>query len=210
MSGPYDLEEQERLDAVRHWWEDNARFVYGAIVALLLAIGGWRGYAYWSETQKEEASALGAGLAKARGDAKATADIAQQLIDKYPRSFSASDAALAAAQAAFEAGDLASAQARLEWVLKSGRDEHRGVARLRLAAVLLDQKKAAEALTALDANTDEAYGALVADMRGDILFSQGRLDEARAAYKQALDKSGPRSPLRSLTELKLGALGGAT
>ena len=210
MSGPYDLEEQERLDAVRHWWEDNARLVYGAIVALLLAIGGWRGYVFWSETQKEEASAMVSGLAKARGDAKATADIAQQLIDKHPRSFAASDAALAAAQAAFEAGDLAGAQSRLEWVLKSGRDEHRGVARLRLAAVLLDQKKPAEALSTLDANTDEAYGALVADMRGDILFSQGRLDEARAAYKLALDKAGPRSPLRSLTELKLGALGGAT
>ena len=65
MSGPYDLEEQERLDAVRHWWEDNARQVYGAIVVLLLAVGGWRGYVFWSETQKEEASAMVSGLAKA-------------------------------------------------------------------------------------------------------------------------------------------------
>lgn len=210
MSGPYDLEEQERLDAIRHWWEDNARLVYAAVVALLLAVGGWRGYVFWSNTQKEEASALGAGLAKARGDAKATAELAQQLADKHPRSFAASDASLAAAQAAFDAGDLAGAQARLEWVLKNGRDEHRGVARLRLAAVLLDQKKPAEALSTLEANTDEAYGALVADMRGDILFSQGRLDEARAAYKLALDKASPRNPLRNLTELKLGALGGPT
>lgn len=210
MSGQYDLEEQERLDALRHWWEDNSRLVYGAVVALLLAVGGWRGYLFWSGSQKEEATALAAGLAKARGDAKATADIAQEVIDKHPGSFAASDATLAAAQAAFDAGDLAAAQSRLEWVTKNGRDEHKGVARLRLAAVLLDQKKPAEALATLDANTDEAYGALVADLRGDILFSQGRMDEARAAYKLALDKAGPRSPLRNVTELKLGALGGAT
>ena len=210
MSGPYDLEEQERLDAVRHWWQDNARFIYGAVVAVVLGIGGWRGYVFWSESQKEEATSLAAGLSKARGDAKATVDIAQQLVDKHPKSFAASDAALAAAQAAFDAGDLAAAQSRLEWVMKNGRDEHRGIARLRLASVLLDQKKPAEALSTLEANTDEAYGALVADLRGDILFAQGKVDEARAAYKLALDKAGPRSPLRSVTELKLAALGGAT
>ena len=139
-----------------------------------------------------------------------TADLAQQLADKHPQSFAASDAALAAAQAAFDAGDLAAAQSRLEWVMKNGRDEHRGIARLRLASVLLDQKKPAEALSTLESNTDEAYGALVADLRGDILFAQGKVDEARAAYKLALDRAGPRSPLRSVTELKLAALGGAT
>ena len=58
------------------------------------------------------------------------------------------------------------------------------------------------------ASTEPAFAALAADLRGDIHFSQGRLDEARAAYKLAIEKSDARSPTRSLTELKLGALGG--
>jgi predicted negative regulator of RcsB-dependent stress response len=41
------------------------------------------------------------------------------------------------------------------------------------------------------------------------MLAQGRLDEARAAYKLAMDKSGPRNPVKSLAETKLNALGGA-
>ena len=209
MAGSYDFEEQERIAAIQHWWEDNAKFIYGAVAAFVLSVGGCKGWQYWTVQQAEEAATMVAELPKARGDAKKTADIAQAVIDKHPKTFFASEAALAAAQAAFDAGDLAAAQARLEWVVNHGRDEHRGLARVRLAAVLLDLKKYPEALETLEANRDDAYAALVADLKGDILFAQGRLDEARAAYKLAIDKSDARSPLRSLTELKLGALGGA-
>jgi predicted negative regulator of RcsB-dependent stress response len=209
MAGPYDFEEQERIAAIHHWWEDNARYVYVAVAAFVLAVAGWRGWQYWTRTQAEEAAAMVAEMKKVRADTKRYNDYAQAVIEKFPRSFYASEAALASARASFDAGDLATAQSRLEWVAKNGREEHRGIARVRLAAVLLDQKKHAEALEVLDANKDEAYGAMVADLRGDVLFAQGRIDEARAAYKLALEKADARSPLRSVTELKLGALGGA-
>lgn len=208
MAGSYDFEEQERIAAIQHWWEDNAKIVYAAVAALVLSVGGWRGWQYWSAVRTAEAAALAGEIAKVRGDAKKTADVAQAVIEKYPDSFFASEAALASAQVSFEAGDLAGAQSRLEWAMEHGREEHRGVARIRLAAVLLDLGKHAEALKVLDGNKDESWAAMAADLRGDILFAQGRNDEARAAYKLALDKSDARSPLRSLTELKLGALGG--
>ena len=209
MAGSYDFEEQERIAAIQHWWEDNAKFVYGAVAAFVLSVGGWQGWKYWSAVQAEDAAAMASQLAKVRGDAKRTGDIAQAIVDKHPRSFFASEAALTAAQTSFAAGDLAGARSRLEWVMANGRDEHRGIARIRLAAVLLDEKKHAEALQVLDGNKDEAWTPMAADLKGDILFAQGRIDEARAAYKLAIDKSDPRSPLRSLTELKLGALGGS-
>jgi predicted negative regulator of RcsB-dependent stress response len=208
MAGSYDFEEQERIAAIQNWWEDNAKFVYAAIAAFALSIAGWRGWQYWTATQAADAAAMVAQLDKAQGDAKKSADIAQAVIDKHPRSFFASEAALASAQASFAAGDLAGAQSRLEWVMANGRDEYRGLARIRLASVLLDQKKYPEALQVLEGNKDEAWAALAADLKGDIFFAQGRIDEARAAYKLALDKSDPRSPLRNFTELKLGALGG--
>ena len=208
MAGPYDLEEQERIAAMKAWWEDNARWVYALIAVAVVAVAGWRGWEYWNRVQNEEAAALSQELARARGDAKKTGDLAQALADKYPRTFYASEAGLVAARTAFDAGDLEGARARLEWVVKNGRAEHKGVARLRLAAVLLDQKKPKEALEVLDQSTDPAFAALTADLRGDIHFSQGRLDEARAAYKLAIEKSDARSPTRNITELKLGALGG--
>lgn len=210
MAGPYDLEEQERIAAIKAWWEDNARFVYAAIAALVIAVAGWRGWDYWNRVQAEEAAALSQELAKSRTDPKKALDLATALAEKYPRTFYASEAGLVAARSAFEAGNLEGARARLEWVVKNGRAEHKGVARLRLAAVLLDQKKPKEALEVLDQNTEPAFAALTADLRGDIQFSQGRLDEARASYKLAIEKSDPRSPTKALTELKLGALGGAS
>ena len=208
MAGPYDFEEQERIAAMKAWWEDNARWVYASIAVVVVAVAGWRGWDYWNRVQGEEAAAISQEIAKSRGDAKKTADLSQVLADKYPGTFYASEAALIAARAAFDAGDLEGARKRLEWVVKNGRAEHKGVARLRLAAVLLDQKKPKEALEVLDQNADPAFAALNADLRGDIHFSQGRLDEARAAYKLAIEKSDARSPTRNLTELKLGALGG--
>jgi predicted negative regulator of RcsB-dependent stress response len=93
--------------------------------------------------------------------------------------------------------------------MEHGVDELRGVARLRLAAVQLEQKKYDEALRTLDANKEEAFVAAVADLRGDVMLAQGRIDEARAAYKLATEKAGPRAPVKMLAENKLAALGGA-
>ena len=78
-----------------------------------------------------------------------------------------------------------------------------------LAAVLLDEKKFDEALKSLDAVDDPSYAALVADLKGDIMLVQGRSDEARAAYKTAVEKAGDRNPLKQIAQTKLEALGGA-
>jgi predicted negative regulator of RcsB-dependent stress response len=80
---------------------------------------------------------------------------------------------------------------------------------MRLAAILLEEKKYPEALKILDDNKDEAFVALASDLRGDIMLTQGRIDEARAAYKTATEKAGPRNPVRQIAETKLNALGGS-
>ena len=210
MAGEYDFEEQERLAELKAWWEDNRWFVLGAIAAALLAIAGWRGWQYWSARQADDAAAMFTPVAEAAKskDAKKIADAAKPLADKHPGSFPASEAALLAAKTAFEAGNLAEARKHLEWVIDKGVEEHRGVARMRLAAVLLEDKKYEEALKVLDANKDEAFVPLAADMRGDIMFAQGRLDEARAAYKLASEKAEPRNPVKGIADTKLNALGG--
>ncbi len=211
MSGSYDFEEQERLAELKGWWEDNRWYVIGGIAAAILGFAGFRGWHFWTTQQAENAAAMYSPLAsgvKAK-DAAKVAEAGSALIDKYPGSFYASEAALVLAKNAFEAGDLEEARKRLEWASANGVEAPRGVARLRLAAVLMEQKKFPEALQVLDGNTDEAFVALVADLRGDIMLAQGRIDEARAAYKLAMEKATPRNPVRSIAETKLNALGGA-
>ena len=210
MAGSYDFEEQERLAELRAWWEDNRLYVVAAIVAAIVAYAGWQGWRWWNVRQNEDAAAMYKPVAEAvkGNDAKKIAEAAQPLILKHPGSFYASESALYAAKAAFDAGNLEEARKQLDWVMNHGVEEHRGVARTRLAGVLMEQKKYDEALKVLDGNTDKSFAASVADIRGDIMLAQGRIDEARAAYKAAVEKAEGRNPVKQIAETKLNALGG--
>src|SRR6185436_8588376 len=207
MAGSYDFEEQERIAELKGWWEDNRWYVVAAVAAAVLAFAGYRGWLYWSASQAEDAAAMYVAVSKAQKEQRVAA--VDALVAKHPGSYYASEGQLVVARDRFDAADLPGAEKRLEWVMERGVEEHRGVARLRLAAVLLEQKKYPEALKVLDGNRDDAFTALVADLRGDIMLAQGRLDEARAAYKLAAEKADPRNPVKGIVETKLNALGGA-
>lgn len=207
MAGSYDFEEQERIAELKAWWEDNRWFVFGAIVAAVLAFVGFRGWQYWTASRADDAGAMYVAATKAAAAERAAA--VDALVAKHPGSYYASEGQLVVAKERFDAGDLAGAEKRLDWVMERGVEEHRGIARMRLAAVMLEQKKYADALKVLDGNKDEAFVALAADLRGDIMLAQGRLDEARAAYKMASEKANPRNPVKMIADTKLNALGGA-
>ena len=211
MAGSYDFEEQERLAELKAWWEDNRVYVYGAVAAAVIAFGGWKGWQFWQLRRDEDAAALFLPVSEAQrtGDPKKIAAAAEKVVAAQPGSFYASQSALIAAKTAFEAGNLDEARKHLEWVMNKGASVHRGVARVRLAAVLLEQKKYDEALAILDANKEPGFVALAADMRGDVMLAQGRLDEARAAYRLAIEKSDARNPVKGIAQTKLNALGGA-
>jgi len=205
----FDLEEQERLDALKDWWKANGLVVYAALAVLIITIAGVKGWRYYHDTRADAAAEMFADLDNnALADAKKRRDGATQLMDKYPESPYAARAALAEAQVDFDAKDTASAQRNLRWVIENSRlSQFQSIARLRLAAVLLDAKKYDEALKLLDDNKDSAFLALTADLRGDIFAAQSKSAEARAAYKLALEKLPASSPLRQVVQIKLDALG---
>jgi predicted negative regulator of RcsB-dependent stress response len=115
-----------------------------------------------------------------------------------------------AAKASYTTGEVDEAKKNLQWVVDHAKDdESRDIARLRLAGVLIDEKKYDDALKLLSAKPSDAYSMLYADRRGDILALQGKKAEARSAYTQALEKTDAQSPYRRLIEVKLDALGEA-
>jgi predicted negative regulator of RcsB-dependent stress response len=207
----YDLQEQEQLEAVKAWWQRYGRFLVVVVVACLatiLAIQGWR---YYRHQQSLAAATLYGQLAEAAraNEGKKVRDIAGEITDKYSGTAYAAMAALSAARASFDAHDLAQAKRWLVWVIDhAGQDEVRDVARLRLAGVLLDEKKYGEALALTEAPHGAAFDGLFADMKGDILLAQGKTQEARDAYRVAIEKSDPQSPYRPTIQAKLDALGG--
>ena len=100
------------------------------------------------------------------------------------------------------------AKTQLQWVIDhAGEDTLKDVARLRLAALLLDEKNYADALKLLDAKHPDSFDGLYADLRGDVLSAQGKTDEARSSYKLAYEKIDAQSMYRNLIQMKLDALG---
>jgi len=210
-----DLEEQEKLEAVKAWWKENGRLVVLAVLAGALAVAGVKGWRWYQERQSLEAGRLYETLEGAArgGDAKALRDTAGTLVEQYPRTLYASMGALAAARFYFDRADLKSAKAQLQWVAEhAGRDDFRDLARLRLAAVLLDEKAVDEALKLLEEPPQAAFAGQVAALRGDLLVAKSRTEEARAAYRLALEKteasSGASAAFRESVQVRLDALGG--
>jgi len=208
----YNLEEQEQIDALKAWWTEYGNLVVLAVIACLVTIAAFQGWRYYRAQQTERAGALFSQLGEAEraNEAKKVRDIAAQIEEKYASTPYAGMAALAAAKAGFTTGEMEDAKKHLQWAVEKARDdEMRDVARLRLAGILLDEKKYDEALKVLSAKPADAYVALHADLRGDILTAEGKVAEARTAYQLALEKSDPAGRYRSLIELKLDALGDA-
>jgi predicted negative regulator of RcsB-dependent stress response len=208
----YDLEEQEQIAAIKGWWNDYGKLVLLVAIACLVTVAGFQGWRYYRAQQTERAATLYNQLMEAeRGnDAKRVRDIAGQIIDSHGSSQYAGMAALAAAKAGVATGELEDAKKRLQWASERAKeDELRDVARLRLAGVLLDEKKYDEALKLLAVKSGDSFAMLYADLRGDVLSAQGKAADARKEYQQALDKSEANSNYRRLIELKIDALGEA-
>ncbi len=206
----YDIEEQEQLESLKAWWAKYGNAILGVATVILLAAAAWNGWKWYERREAAQAVGYFEALEKAAEarDIARVKDSAGTILEKYGRSAYAPRAALLAAHAYVEAGDTKSARAQLQWVIDRSKDEALiPVARLRLAGLLLDEKLLDEAMNALSTPAPAAFAALYADRRGDILIAQDKRDEARASYKEALEKLDPASELQSSIQLKLDALG---
>jgi predicted negative regulator of RcsB-dependent stress response len=209
----YDLEEQEQIDQLKAFWAK-----YGNLFTwvLIVVLAGYAGWTYWNNKQSSHASQA-AGLysametsIEAKDDTKAltaAGDIRKDFGDTVYAQFSA----LAAARIAVDANNAKEAKAQLQWVIDSKyNDEFAVIARVRLSGILLDEKAYDDAMKLLAAEVPAKFQVLVLDRKGDILAAQSKIDEARAMYKSALDKTDEKSPAHNMIELKLESVGGSS
>ena len=205
----YDLEEQEQLAAFKAWWTEHGGAIVLGATLMLAAIAAWNGWMWYQRSQAAQAAVLYDTLQKAArsNDLKTTRETAGAILENFPRSAYAPLAALVSAKVQFQAGDLKTARAQLQWAIEHARsDEIRSIATLRLASVLLDDNEPDAALKILEAKPHPGFEALYASQRGDIFASQKKRSEARAAYRTALEKA-EAGTLRDTLRLKLEALG---
>lgn len=211
----YDLEEQEQISELKAWWAQYGTLVTTIAMIAALASVGWQGWQWYQNRNAGEAGALYFAVQQAaeQQDAQKARDAAGRLIGEYSGTAYAQLGALLSAGVQFSGGDLDNARAQLEWAADKGKDPAlRDLARLRLAAVLLQKGELDAALARLQVAPTATYAARYADLRGDVLAAQGKAAEARAAYQaaiEALASGGDQATtLREVVRVKLESLEG--
>ena len=222
----YDLEEQEQLAEVKAWWKQYGNLLINILTAAAVIAAAWQGWNWYQRKQTGEAAAVYGVLQKAvqESNLQAVKQTSGELLEKYPRSSYAPMGALNAAKVMADNGDAKTARLQLAWVVDKGKNEVRELARLRLAALMIDDKEFDQALKQLEAKPVAGFEARFADARGDVLRAQGKASEAVTAYRAAIEalqtaeKTGRDSMqnwqqqsnavFRELLQQKIDALGG--
>lgn len=213
MANHFDLEEQEQIDQIKHFWKTWGTLITAAVVVVCGGFAAYNGYNYWQNRQANQAAGLldevdAAIVAK---DPQRIQHAFDDMKSRYASTAQAGMAGLAAAKAMADAKNLDGAKAALEWVAKDAKDDaQKSLARLRLASVLIEQKAYPEALAQLNASFPPEFNAAAADRKGDVLALQGDTKGAVAEYQKAFSGMEERSQYRRVIEAKLNALGAQT
>ena len=210
MANNFDLEEQEQLAELKHFWDTWGNLITWVLIAVFGAVAAWNGWNYWQRTQATQAAALFDEVDRAAA-ASETARVERSFADikeRFPRTAFAHQAGLLAARVFEEKGNVDGAKAALSWVADQASDEgYQAVAHLRLASLMLQAKAYDDALRQLAASFPPEFEALAADERGDVFGAQGKKAEAKAEYLKAYKGMDEHGDMRRMVEIKLTALG---
>jgi predicted negative regulator of RcsB-dependent stress response len=200
----YDTDE-EQIEAIKGWWNENGTSVVVGIILVLAVLFGSR---YWQSSQvslTEAASDIYTELAdniQANIDIEiddAELNIALGLHEELKNNFSSTIysrySALIMARIYVQRSELEDAAQELQWVLdnpslsflSSVDDELNLTARSRLARVVLAQGDANGALLILDEVESGTFAGTFAEIRGDAYVELGRTEDAIEAYQTALN-----------------------
>jgi len=190
--------EEEQIEAIKTWFDQNGVSLIVGIVVALVAVFGYQGWKKSKTAEAEVASALYSDLTEAivagpldtlSSEQISTGKfIAEELKTDHPGSTYAHFAALHLAKLAVEAGDLETAEKELEWIKENNPERSvELIVNLRLAKVKTALKQYDAALALLKLDKIGAHVSSYQEQRGDIYLAMGKTEEARKAYRLALD-----------------------
>jgi predicted negative regulator of RcsB-dependent stress response len=194
------LSDEERVEALKKWWQANSSSILLGLALGFAVLTGWN---IWQSTQQrkaEEASGLYQQLLRAvdAKQADPAIKLSERLIERHQGSAYATYATLFAAKLQADGGDLPAAKKALTDLLAASKDGGiRHLARLRLVDVMAamgDYESALKLLEPLKPRDMGQYEALYEEQKGDLYAALDRTSEALAAYELAKQK-GQAAPL---------------
>jgi predicted negative regulator of RcsB-dependent stress response len=210
MANELDLEEQEQIDQIKHFWKQYGNAITWVLIVVLGAFAGWNFYQYWQRNQASQAALLFDELEKTvqSADASRIDRVFADMKDRFASTAYAHQAGLLVAKQYVTLGQLEPAKAALTWVADKSSDAgYQAIAKLRLSAILIESKKFDDALGQLSGTFPAGFEALVDDRKGDVFVLKGDKVQAVAEYEKAYRLLDVRSDYRRLVEVKLNAQG---
>ncbi len=211
MANHLDLEEQEQLDELKHFWRQYGNAITWVLIVVLSSFAAWNGYQQWERSQAAQAAGMYDEVERvvATGDVVMAERAFGDMKERFARTVYAQQAGLLLAKLAVDKTKPEVAKSALTWVSeKSTDDGYAAIAKLRLAGLLIDEKAFDAALKLLEVSPPTEFVALFADRKGDVYAIQNKPVEAKAEYLKAYAAFDERSEYRRLVEIKLNALGG--
>lgn len=204
------LQEEEQLDAIKQWWQENRASVIGAVVLTLGGSFGWSQYQdYTASNAVAAADAYDAILLEREGGESVDqlAALAQSLRDESGSVIFAEFAALQVAAAAAQDGNFELAKTELETVMAGVEfDSTLGqLTQLRLAKVKAAVGQEDDAIAMLEMGSD-SFPVSYAQALGDIHLAAGREAAALEAYQTAQTASLALGGQSGLIDLKVSGL----
>jgi predicted negative regulator of RcsB-dependent stress response len=206
-----EYDEHEQSERVRGWLRQNGSSLVTGILMGLLLVFGWQFWQKRGDQHKAEASGqydtfITALEAK---DAAKVKVLSGQLNEKFSDTGYATLAALRQVSFLHDSGKDAEALALLRSTRAKAKDpDFVEIIDVRIARLLLMMGKPGDASKELAKIANPKYPQLTDELRGDIAAAQGKRDEARKAYEQALSRLDEGAATRQLLELKLIDAGG--
>ncbi len=210
MSSHLNLEDQEQLDELKHFWKSWGDLITWVLIVFLGGYAAWMGWQSYESKQAAHSAALYDTVERAAlsNDLPLLDRSVSDIEEKFASTTYAQQAALLAARVYNDKDRKADAKKQLTWVIDKASDEgYQALARLRLASLLVEDKAYDEARKQLTAKTPEAFAPLMSDRLGDLAMLQAQPAEAVQHYKNAWKGFEPNADYRRLVAVKLAALG---
>lgn len=211
--------DDEQVEVIRKWWEENGTSVVVAILLAVATLLGWRQWQSWSADKAEAASTTYQQMMDAFEEARAVpdstaqhaqvADSAAALVEEHGDTAYADFARMMLARLAVEEGDYEKAATHLREVVQAPATEAiQWTAAMRLARVLIQTGATDEALSVIE-GAPGAFRGQALELRGDILLADGDTAGAREAWEAALEHLDGDAH-RDLVQMKLDDLAAAS
>lgn len=210
MANHFDLEEQEQLDQLKHFWKSWGGFISAVVFIFIFSVAAWNMYGYWKNRQAVQASML-LELIKtsiASGDLSRVDQAFSEIKSKSPKTIQAAQAGLLVAKVNYDRGENDAAKSALLSVINNSSDvNQKVVANLRLINILFEEKKYDEAFENLSMSFSGAFDGLGKDRRADLMLMRENNKDAISDYLIAYQKYDDNLGYRKLIEFKLNSLG---